>query len=249
MNLLQMVQDILSELDADSVNSILDTAESEQVAQIIQTCYSEMIANRNWPHTRRLFQLNSSNTLSRPNYLTIPVNLKELVFFKYEMQKAGDEKVIQREVKYKHPDEFLDYISTRNSTNDNVDTVVDIDGSKLLILNDVAPTYYTTFDDFNIITDAYDKAVDDTLQRTKTQCLGYVFPAWVHSDTFIPDLPTEAFPALLAEAKSTAFVSIKQIPNQKAEQKAGRQQRWLARKAWRVEGGVRYDDYGRKGRR
>ena len=37
--------------------------------------------------------------------------------------------------------------------------------------------------------------------------------------------------------------------NEKAEQKATRQNRWLARKAWRAHGGVRYDDYGRRGRK
>ena len=110
-------------------------------------------------------------------------------------------------------------------------------------------TIHLCFDDYYLVTDSYDKAVDDTLQKEKTQCLGYLHPTWVHEDDAIPNLPPEAFSALLAEVKSTAFVEVKQMANQKAEQKSARQQRWLSRKAWRVEGGVRYDDYGRKGRR
>jgi len=39
------------------------------------------------------------------------------------------------------------------------------------------------------------------------------------------------------------------MANQKAEQKAGRQQRWLSRKAWRAKGGILYENYGRKGRK
>lgn len=245
-NLLAIVQDILNDLDADSVNSISDTAESEQVAQIVRTCYEEMIANRNWPHLRKIFQLEAVSNLSRPNYLTIPLALKELSLFKYEVQKDGDANIRQREVKFKDPEEFLQYISTRNSSNDNVKEVVDASGVKLLIIDDQAPTYYTSFDDETIITDSYDKAVDDTLQKDKTQCVGFILPEWTHSDTFIPDLPAEAFPALVAEAKSTAFVAVKQMANQKAEQKAVRQQRWLSRKAWRVEGDIRYPNYGRK---
>lgn len=248
MTLLQMTQDILNDLDSDSVNSILDTVESEQVAQIIKTCYFEIIGNRNWPHLRKLFQLESSGTLDRPNYLRIPVTLKELEFFKYEVQKDG-QKIVQKEVKYQEPDHFLRLISTRSSTDPNVTTVIDYSGTKLLVRNDMAPTYWTSFDDFNLVTDSYDKTADDTLQSTKTQCLGYIHPSWVHEDDHVPDLPYEAFPALLAEAKSTAFVSVKQMANQKAEQKAARQQRWLSRKAWRVEGDIRFDNYGRKGRR
>lgn len=37
--LLEMVQDILSEMDSDEVNSINDTVEAEQVATIIKNCY------------------------------------------------------------------------------------------------------------------------------------------------------------------------------------------------------------------
>jgi hypothetical protein len=246
--LLELVQNILNDMDSDNVNSINDTIESEQVASIVKSCYFEMIGNRNWPHLKKLFQLEHSGSLDRPNYLAIPVMLKEMEFFKYEVQKAG-EKVQLRKMRFVHPDEFLEMISQRDSTVTNVKTVTDYSGSKLLIYDDRAPSFWTTFDDLYIVTDSYDKTVDDTLQKSKTQCLGYIHPEWVHEDSFIPSLPAEAFPALFAEAKSTAFVDLKQMANQKAEQKASRQQRWLSRKAWRAQGGVRYEDYGRKGRR
>lgn len=248
MTLLEMVADILNDLDSDEVNNIDDTVESQQVAQIIKTCYFEMIANRNWPHLHKLIQLDASGSLSKPNYLVLPENLKELSYFKYEKQKSGDTKILLEDVKYKYPDEFLRIVQSRNSDNVNVEEIVDYGGSKLLILNDVAPTFWTSFDDTHIVTDSYDKAVDDTLKKSKTQAYAYIQPTWERTNEAIPDLPVEAFPALLEEAKSTAFLSIKQVANQKAEQKAARQQRWLSRKAWRAQGGVRYDDYGRKGR-
>jgi hypothetical protein len=68
-------------------------------------------------------------------------------------------------------------------------------------------------------------------------------------DDYVPDLPIDAFPLLFEESKSTAFVTLKQSTNPKAEQKSSRQNRWLSRKAWRAAGGVTYEDYGRKGRR
>lgn len=249
MSLLEIVQDILNSMDSDEVNSISDTIESQQVAQIVKSCYREMIGNRDWPHLQKLIQLESLIDVEKPNYLRIPSNLKELVFFKYDCHKPDQDKVVQNVIKYKYPDEFLRYISSRNSENDNVLQVTDFSGSTLLIYNNYAPQYWTSFDDKHLITDSYDADVDDTLQTSKTQVLAYMEPTWVHTDSAIPDLPSEAFAALVEEAKSTAFVELKQTANQKAEQKASRQQRWLSRKAWAVKGGIRYDDYGRKNRR
>ena len=245
--LYEIVDDILNEMDADKVNSITDTVESEQVAQIVKSCYYEMMSNRNWPHLRKLIQLDALGDTNKPNYLKAPDELKEMEFFKYETQKAGETVPQLNDVKFKHPDDFLRMISTR--TGDSVVPVTDFSGSKLLIYNDRAPQYWTSFDDEHIVTDSWDSVVDSTLKKSKTQCLAYMYPTWTHEDTFVPDLPASAFSALTEEAKSTAFLVLKQMANQKAEQKAGRQQRWLSRKAWQVQGGIRFPDYGRKSRR
>lgn len=249
LTLLDMVQRILNDMDSDEVNSIDDTVEAQQVASIIRDCYLEMTSNRNWPHLRKLITLDGLGDSSRPNYLIIPENVKQLESFKYEKHKDGETKINFQDVKYKEPDEFLRIISQRNSDNDNVKVVTDFSGVKLLILNDKAPEYWTSFDDKYIVTDSFDKMVESTHQTSKTQCLAFYNPGWSHTNDSIPDLPSEAFSALLEESKSNAFLVIKQMANQKAEQKSARQQRWLSRKAWRSKGGVQYDDYGRKNRR
>lgn len=249
MTLLSMVQDILNDMDSDEVGSINDTVESQQVAQIVKTCYYELIGNRNWPHLRNLIQLESVADVNKPNYLRIPENVKELESFMYDMRKSGEARLTYKDVKWKEPDDFMRLVLSRNSTDTNVKTVTDFSGAKLLIINDCPPTYWTSFDDTNIICDSYDAGIDSTLQQTKTNCVAYVSPTWTHTDAAVPNLPVEAFPALLEEAKSTAFVALKQTGNQKAEQKAGRQNRWLSRKAWRAHGGIPYENYGRKGRR
>lgn len=249
LTLLELVQDILNDLDSDEVNSINDTVESQQVAQIVKTCFNEQIANRNWPHLRKLIQLESVGSLERPNYLRIPIRLKELQSFKYEVSKLGETKKTIVDVVYKDPDAFLRYVSQRNSDMANVMQVKDYSGTTILTVTDKAPQFWTSFDDKYIVTDSYDKAVDDTLQKSKTQCLAYMEPVWSHTDDAVPELPDEAFPGLLEEAKSTAFLVLKQMANQKAEQKASRQSRWLSRKAWAVKGGIQYENYGRRARR
>jgi hypothetical protein len=244
--LLQMTQDILNDLDSDEANSINDTVEATQVAQIIRTCYEEMMSNRNWPMQKKIIQLEASGNLNHPNYLTFPEGIKELVSFKYNVIKDGETRVQYKDVKWLYPDEFLKKIDARNSDNTNIQQVQDDSGIILLIQNDKAPEWWTTFDDAWIICDSYDVAVDDTLKKSKTQAIVYKETTWTHTDSFIPDMPEEAFSALIEEAKSTAFIVLKQMANQKAEQKATRQQRWLSRKAWKAHGGVRYPDYGRK---
>lgn len=245
-SLLQIVQSILNDLDSDFVNSINDTVEAQQVASIVRDCYEELIANRNWPHLQRLKQLDAVGT-SKPTYLHIPEGLKELSSFKYNVIKKDEDAVKYREVKYLHPDEFLKKVDFRNSGLPQIERITDDSGVQILVYNNKAPEYYTSFDDVYIICDSYDKEVDDALKKSKTQITCFVFPSWTHEDAFIPDLPEEAFPLLVEEAKSTASITLKQMANQKAEQKASRQNRWLSRKAWNVAGGVSFPNYGRKG--
>ena len=245
--LFEIVDDILNDLDADKVNSIGDTVESEQVAQIVKSCYYEMLSNRNWPHTQKLIQMDSLGDVTKPNYLKVPDNMKEMVFFKYERTDPNGGLPILTEVKYRYPDEFLRLTAPRN--NDTTISVTDFSGTTLRIYNNSSPNYWTSFDDVHIVTDSYDAASENSHQKSKTQVLAFMYPTWNMLDEFVPDLPPDAFSALIEEAKSTAFLALKQMPNQKAEQKATRQQRWLSRKAWNLHGGVRYDNYGRKSRK
>lgn len=247
MTLLEIVQSILNDLESDEANSINDSVEAMQIASLVRDCYYEWISNRTWPHLKRLSKLDASGTLSKPNYMKLPSNVKELKNLKYECSKLGETKLQYKEMKYKYPDEFLDMVHSRNSDSNNIVIIEDDLGGKLPIINDKAPEYWTSFDDEYIIFDSYDAEVDDTLKSNKSQILCVVEPSWIHDDSFIPDLPSEAFAGFLAECKSTASLAFKQMANQKEEQKASRQQRWLARKAWKAHGGVRFPDYGRRG--
>jgi len=247
--LLEIVQSILNEMDSDEVNSIDDTVESQQVALIVKGCYEEMIAHRDWPHLKKLIVLDSSLSLDRPTHLRTPDNLKELIFFKYNKQRGDDGMQKYDVVDYLHPDEFLEVVQTRNSKNEHTQTVFDVSGVPLLVLSNQPPTYWTSFDDDYIVCDSYQKDIEDTLQSSKTLVSAYMEPVWQHLDDSVPNLPSEAFPALVEESKSTAFLTLKQMTNQKAEQKAVRQNSWLARKAWKTAGGVRYDNYGRRSRK
>lgn len=245
LTLLEIVQFILNDMDGDEVNSVNDTIESQQVANIVKQTYLEMIANRNWPHMGTAFNCDSYTDTDYPTFLTLPENIKELKWIKYNKRTSTDTKDKYESLKYKQPEDFFDFCSARDSSATNVQ-IVNYNGVKINIRTDQAPQFWTSFDDNVIICDSFDSDVDTVLQTGKNSCWGVKNPTWSGTDTSIPDLPAEAFPALVEEAKSTAFYVLRQTSNEKAEQKATRQQRWLSRKAWRTKGGVRYPDYGRR---
>jgi hypothetical protein len=248
MTLLSMVQDILNDMDSDEVNGIEDTAESLQVAQIIRTTFYEMIARKEWPHLRRMTTLQSVSDSETPNYLSLPDSAVRMDYLAYNRRLSIEDRDIFHEVAYLYPDEFIRHCNRRNTDNDNVIVVTDPTGGvRLNILNDHAPQYWTSFDDKNIVFDAYVSAVEDTMRGSESQAELYNEPtSWLMEDSFIPDLPGEAFPALLSEAKSVAFMAIKQMANQKEEQRAVRQHNMLAQRGWVTKGGVRYNNYGRR---
>lgn len=248
-SILDMTQDILNDMDSDEVNSFDDTFESAQIAHIIRSTYFAMMSNRNWPHMKKVLQVTSFSDSALPTHMRLPESVKELSLINYNRAGKGETKRMYQQVKYIEPDAFLRRSNQYDSSESNVDVIIDPTGVELLIKNDKAPEFYTSFNDNDLVFDSYDKEVDAILQTSKTQVHAYVYPKWTHEDSFVPDLPEEAFTALLEEAKSRAMFKLKQMSDVKAEQEAVRQQRWLSRKAWRVSGGIKYPSYGRKGRK
>lgn len=245
MTLLEMVQDILSDLDSDEVNNISDTVEALQVAQILKTTYFNIIDGKDWPHLYQFFQLEASGSTSKPTHMRLPDSAINLEYIKYNKKETGGAYDKYIDITYKTPVEFMKLLDERHSDGTNILVVTDATGISMNILNDQAPTYYTSFDNEHVIFDSYDSAVENTLMSSKTQGYGKVYPEWTSTDSFVPDLPVQSFSYLLNEAKAVAFVVLKQAPNPKAEQHAITQRRRMSQEAWRVAGGVTIPNYGR----
>lgn len=246
--MLEIVQEILNDMDSDEVNSISDTLEASQAAEIVKSTYFAMLSNRNWPHTNKPIKMVASAQADRPTHMSLPEGVKELVSLNYNKVKNGETRKRYGKVTYLDTDAFLRRQNQYNSDKDNIDIIMDETGVELLIRNDKAPEYFTSFDDTVLVFDSYDSSVDSTLQNSKIQASAYIFPAWNHVDDFIPDLPAEAFSAFIEEAKAKCSFKLRQVVDQKAEMEARKQQTWLSRKARRIAGGIKYPDYGRKSR-
>lgn len=224
MTLLDMVQNILSDMDSDEVNSISDTTESLQVASIIKETYYYLIDNRKIPENEGLLQMQALGDTSHPSHMKVPDNIQEVAWIKYNIAKLGDPSPRWTDITFKEPPDFLDIVNSYTPTDDNIEAVSDITSSStLLIRNDTAPAHYTSFDDEYIVFDSYDSEVDSTVQQSKTMAFGKEEPAWVNSDTFIADIDSNLFSLFLNEAKSQAFVTLKQVSNSKSEQRARKQ--------------------------
>jgi hypothetical protein len=124
--------------------------------------------------------------------------------------------------------QFTDLVQSFKTTEIDVGTLV-LNDFTFYFKNGLAPTYCTIVDDVNVVFDSYDIDVDVTLQSSKTMCYGLVIPTFTLADAFIPDLDDQQFALLLNEAKSLAFVELKQAPNEKAELESRRQWRTLQR--------------------
>jgi len=247
LTFLELVQDILSDMSSDNVNSIADTTESEQVARVVKATYFKIISNKDWPHLKGTLELTSSGTVTKPTHLLLPVNLQKITTIRYNKIAAGETHARWDEVDWMENDEFLTHIYANNSANDNVTTVQDyVDNRTLLIVNDRAPSFWTSFDDEHIVMDSWDSGVENTLQASKVMCMGYRSPEWEWTDAFVPDFPEKLFPYLLAEAKSTAFATIKQMPNPKEEQWSMRLKSNASQNKFRQDGKMKFAAYGRK---
>ena len=249
MTLLEMTQDIMSDMDSDEINSINDSVESLQVAQIIKTTYYNIIDGRDYDFLYELFQLDSSADSNRPTHMSLPDNILDLKYVKYNTRKSSDTKDKYTKIKYLMPEDFMDLVDKRDSSKSNVTVVTDATGISINVINDKGPEYFTSFDDENLVFDSYDSAVDSILQNNKSQCHGKRSVVFTMSDLFIPDMPAQMFSYLLAEAKSVAFATLKQMGNAKAEQQSVSQKRRMSQDAWRLKNGIHYPNYGRHGKK
>lgn len=232
MTLLAMTQSILSAMDSDPVDSIDETVESIQVTEIIKEAYYDLVSLRDWPWLKQLSTLTGLGDVGTPTKMRLPELVSKVFWIKYN----------KKEVKYMHPDDFDNMIDARPEVAGSVDA----NGFR----TNQDPSYWTSYDDDYIVFDAYNSDEEATLQGANSKFYGTISPSWSTVDGFIPDIPEKFFPTLLAEAKSQAFVNLKQQSNNREEFKAKRGRVTMQNEAWRHEKGEhkfgRKVNYGRK---
>lgn len=220
--LLEVVQIILSSLDSDEVNSITDTTESMQAVRIAKQAFLNISSRANLPEAKTLFELNASLDPNLPILMYLPQTIQTIDWIKYNKQTVTDTLPNFLTVDYVCLEDFFERMHYLNLNDPNtVQGTLTTNGSDSITLfwkNNIAPSYWTTFDDRTLIFDSYDNTVDTTLQKTKSLAYGLQSSVFTESDSFVPDLDETQHQLWLNEAKSLAWAELKQTAHQKAEQ-------------------------------
>lgn len=218
LTVLQMVQLILNSMDSDEVEAITETIEANQVADIIGETYEEIIDRREWEFLKhRVRQLDAVTGIT---ILAIPSDVMHVECVRYKDHDTNK----MKDVRYLPPHEFLKNQQGLDTSQSNVDSLTVNDGVAIGVYNDRVPGTWTSFDEENIVFDAYDSGTEPSgLNESNSTILAQVAPVWTKSDSFVADLPARMFTYFLHEAKSACWLQVKQEANPKAEQIARRQ--------------------------
>lgn len=227
--LLEMTQMILSAMDSEEVNSISDTVESNQVALLLKGVYYDLATDLGLPEHEGLIELTASGDNAKPVLMTVPNDVIRVSNISYDTRGSSDDTIDLpqwKELKYLPLNHFIQLTQGYRSEETTIDSMQVSSGSdtfEFIHRNDVPPTYYTSFDDLQLIFDSYDSDVDTTLQKSKTLCYGARYSPFTMTDTFVPDLDATQFSYYLNRAKVRAFAELKQQDHREASTEARRQ--------------------------
>lgn len=240
----ELTKQILSDADMDIVSNISDTEEALQVARIVISTYEEMVSRYNLPIEKKVFRL-TATTPSTPTTMVIPSNISKVETIAYDIRENFADDQDYTLIEYVPPEEFLHRANALSESAAEVESTTLPNGVPLLIRNNQAPSYWTSFDNTNIVFNSYDSAVETNLQNSKTQCYGVsetVIPLDDDAEIF---LDPQLFSLLENKARATVFIRLKQTRDPSSEDAARRLEVKAQDTKYRQDGKWRYPGYGR----
>ena len=221
-----MTRQILSDMDSEDVSSWDDTEESAQVARIIRATYFDLAARLDLPEHKDVFQLEASGNSAQPVLMTLPEDVVDLEWIKYDVRILGDSDPNWHFINWYPLSHFMDRVHNHNASEDqyeNMTIVRDGDSMTFPFRNDIAPSIYTTLDERTLIFDSIDRDVDnDTLMKSKTWCSGLMTTTFTLADATVAELDDKLWPLFLAEATAACFAKLKQMQSVHDERTARR---------------------------
>lgn len=240
--LLEMVQKILESVDGDPVNSITDSIEAVQISSILEETFFAMVSSKTIPEHRETIKLTAASDSLFPTHFQYPDRVSMVSAFWYDT--SSDNSFQYSELTWLEPEDFLRLTDKTSSNYDSVEHKTG--GTKMRIVNNKHPEYYTSFDDNWIVCNSYKGTVDSTLQTSKTRALVIRTPTWdVHDDDFIPDIDDNLFPLLLQDAKLTAGSELHDNVNPITDRLTSRLRAGLQDKKRKNRQSTEWSSYGR----
>mgnify|MGYP000076586041 CR=1 FL=1 len=187
--LLRLIQEYQDKSSGFPIDSIFDSDETQQSATIAETVYYDLESKlREAEFTTDLITVEHVGDVNKPNYLQLPSKLHRVKDSQVSYLVDGKYKKLW----YLPPQEFLDLCI--DSDADNVTMVADFNGVTIPVINDRAPSFYTSFDGQYLVTDSYDSDEETTLQAFKTRVLGSISKVFLIEDDFEIPLPEHLQP-------------------------------------------------------
>ena len=228
VTLLDMTQDILRAMGGDNVNTINDTVESTQVVGVIKDSYNYLLNKRDLRESFTLMDVTPSGDTAKPVLMIRSADIDTIEWLKYNKIALGDTEDNWEFVSFKPLVDFLQLSHSYAKQQDEDTAVLDMTlssstmaSTKFYFYDNRAPTWFTVVDDKYLVFDSFNADVDSTLQNSKLLAFGkrrYVFTS---SDTFdFTPLDPDQIDHLYNEAKTQAFLEIKQLENRMAAVRA-----------------------------
>ena len=212
----------MASMGSDNVNSISDLEESLDIAEKIREVYEDLMSLEDWEHLRTLAQLESLSDSEKPNYLRVPDGVAELKSIRYDTRASVSDSKKFTEIEQCLPEDFIELTMGRDSSATSTSEITDPSGVILFIKNNIAPSFWTSFDGEYIVFDSYDSSIDSTLQQSKNMCQCVKETVFTLEDNFIPDMPSKMFPAFIQEATRVCSLYFKEQPSANDERRAFR---------------------------
>lgn len=193
LTLLQIVQDILTAIDSENVQSVDETPEAVMAVNIVNRAFESMLAKHRWRHLRTYTNLSTTANL---NELVLPSNGIAI--------DPNNIWYAEQHVNYLIPEHFLALTITRDETQSDI-TVID----NIKVKNDANPRFFTSDNDINLIFDSMPSSIDG-LEGSDSLAIVYTQPVdrMIEDDDYF-NLPAQAFPALTDLAISLALDELK----------------------------------------
>lgn len=239
--LLEIVQEILSAMDSEAVNSLSDSEEANQVADIVESTFYNIISTRDIAYHERLLRITAVSDSDYPTSFQLLDSVKSITKVWYNVETVAAPSF--RDLTFLEPTDFINRLD--GVTEDYVVVNEPVTGAPLKVRTNAHPQFWTSFDDDYIIMDSYDNTVDTTLRNSKIRALGSVFPVFSKTDDYTPELAPQYFPYLINEAKSVAFDVLKGGTTPKVDQAARRQKAYIQNDKYRNRREPNWSNYGR----
>jgi hypothetical protein len=234
--LLKMVQNTLSLMDSDEINSIGDTIEGEQIAVCYSTIYDQIVTEYSLPGKTKTIRIGSTEDM---------MSIDEI---QYDVRNAAGDPPKYATMTVISNQEFLDRQTNKDTTDSNTlsqrwpntDITFGIHTNK-------APRYVTLVEDRILVFDSLNTVVDTNLASLKSYVAGEVQDSLAINDTTEVALPGELLSLLETNATELAFDLYKQATPAKIVHLARKARVRQQRSKFKFRDQRRTgEDYGRK---